>query len=64
MLSMVLEVDDLADLEEWRSGMETSGWKSLIQSMGEALGEEPTEEMIDESILFYGVQAWPLPTHP
>jgi hypothetical protein len=64
IISMVLEVEDGAALEDWRASMESSGWNSLIETMQEELGEGLTEQVVDDAILFYGVQAWPLPNHP
>ena len=66
-MSMIVEVEDDPALEDMRASMELSGWNSLLSSMqtwGEENGVEFTEEVIDEAVLFYGVQAWPLPSHP
>ena len=63
-MNMVLEMRDLAELEEWRTDIEKGGWDGLIGALRAGLGEEPTEEFVDEHVLFYGVHAWPLPFHP
>lgn len=67
IMSMILEIEDDLDLEESRASMEATGWNSLIQTMKSGFAEneaELTQEDVDTVVLFYGVQAWPLPHQP
>lgn len=68
VLSMILDVVDAEALEDIRSNMESVGWEKLVESAREA-GEErgradEVDALLDEAVLFYGVQAWPLPYRP
>lgn len=68
VLSMILDVTDDAALEDVRASMESAGWAKLVESANDAAAEhgreDEVEAILDEAVLFYGVQAWALPNRP